>query len=100
MESKYYREEINGITRNVYKNEVYDLTILSNGNVNMDRRIQEPDTTINQLIEDLARTTLKMQTLMDVFKDCAQRGIIPDEYIDKLSSYVYGMQSEEPSKKL
>lgn len=98
MTSKFYSEESNGIVKTIYENSSYNFTVDSNGNANLEQKSQEPSMIIGQLEADLAATTLKVQTLMNVFKGCVEQGVLPTELIDKLSSYIYDPQSVELSK--
>ena len=101
MESKYFKRENNGTIQYVYTSDVYDLTINNKGGQldnNLSAKGNTIDTVINQLTSDLSNTTLKFETLMNVFSECTKGGMIPEELLNNVSAYIYGSQTE-PSKK-
>lgn len=99
MESKYYTQKINGVTNNIYTNEIYNLLIGTDGNVNLNRKIADSNMIINQLIEDLVRTNKKMDTMLNVIENVIKQGFITSEYAQQLSEYVYGQENDKSRNK-
>ncbi len=101
MESRYISRKTNETSQYVYTNDIYDLTINNtNGNLapNLEAKGNDATTVMRQLVEDLACTTLKLESLMNVFNECIKKGMIPEEIASYLSTYVYGTAAE-PAKK-
>lgn len=101
MESKYTSKKTNGIAQYVYTNDVYDLTINNNnGDLApiLEGKGNDAATIIRQLIEDLSTTTLKLETLMNVFSECIKNGILPEEVSNYISTYIYETPIESSKK--
>lgn len=98
MKSKYTSEKTNGTSQYVYTNDVYDLTINNtNGDLapNLGIKKNDANTVIRQLLEDLSNTTLKLESLMNAFRECVKMGMIPEDVVNYLSTYVYGPLNDE-----
>lgn len=96
MESRYSKKETNGVLQYMYTNDVYDFTINNDSghlDANLEAKGNSANTVINQLTSDLADTTLKLETLVDVFSKCARSGMIPEE-----PTYIYGTPAESSKK--
>ncbi len=92
MESKYIVKKDNGTSQYIYTNDIYDLIINNNnGNLapNLEAKGNTTDVVMRQLIEDLSSTAIKLESLMNVFSECVKNGILPEELINTLSTYIY-----------
>lgn len=103
MKSIFYKKEENGIAKSVYSNATYDFTVgpINNSgelDINLARKTQELDVITKQLAEDLAGATIKVQTLMDGLNDLVTRGIIPQEYFEQITQFVYNNDSPKTSR--
>lgn len=101
MESKYTVKKENGSSQYIYTNDVYDLTINNdNGDVapNLEAKGNTTDVVMRQLVEDLTCTTIKLESLMNVFGECVKRGVIPEEVANSLATYIYGDSTEPYGK--
>ncbi|MCI9434478.1 MAG: hypothetical protein HFI86_04330 [Bacilli bacterium] len=101
MESKYTSKKTNESAQYVYTNDVYDLTINNtNGNLapNLEAKGNDATTVIRQLVEDLSTTTVKLETLMNVFSECIKNGILPEEVSNYISTYIYETPTESSKK--
>lgn len=105
MQSKYYVIESSDGKESVYENDFYNLSINDNGNVSLDRKMHNPEVVKNpevvttQLMEDLARATVKMNTLMEAIKTLSVNGLVDDDYVQQFTNYIYNTQQESKKKK-
>lgn len=98
MESKQSIQKQNGETTNTYENDIYNYTICSNGYSNIYRKTDDPEKTIAQLMEDLARTTTKLNFLVDTIGVWSQQGVISSALGEQISAWVYGSENNKSKK--
>lgn len=98
MESKISVQNENGVTKSTYDNDTYSYTICSNGYVTLDRKTTDNEEIVRQLLEDLGRSTTKINSLVGVMKYFAQQGVIPKEQLEQTLEWIYGPENNKLRK--
>lgn len=98
MESKYSSTEINGEIQSVYENDVYNFRI-STYDQDLEIKTSQSHAIIDQLVEDLTRTTIKLEKLVGVFKGMVEKGTMAQSGMDEILRFIYNSQNES-SKRL
>lgn len=81
----------------VYENDAYNLTIYSDGNAIIARNTDDSNVVISQLMNDLAKSTVRLETLVNAMNNGVTLGILPAEFVNEL---LEGTKEQiEPSKK-